>query len=288
MDANRLYFAVATRDIHAAESWKYRDRRIYHADSYSHTALALATLERLLGRNVMDRALRLYADRWRFRHPTLGDFIAAVNETSGRDWTWYFDRTFFSSDDVDYAVEEARSMPSQPPRGLFEKEGKLVEGPPPELAKARGYDSVVTVTRRGGAALPVEILLRFEGGQHPSGALGRAGPMDAPDRLAGAEAPRSDRGPGREDPARLRPFQQRATRRRRPARGGALDLPHGLLGAEPSRLPDGGLVSPASRAPCFLRGLASLPLEAVLALVALAHPARPLLGPDPPDLQLAP
>lgn len=165
VDANRRYFAVATRDIHAAESWRFRDSRTYSAASYSHTALALATLERLLGGNVMDRALRLYADRWRFRHPTLGDFIAAVNETSGRDWTWYFARTFFSSDDVDYAVEEARSTPSKPARGLFEKEGKLVEGPPPETAKARGYDSVVTVTRRGGAALPVEILLRFEGGK---------------------------------------------------------------------------------------------------------------------------
>jgi len=165
VDANRRYFAVATRDIHATKSWKFRDRRTYGAASYAHTALALATLERLLTTNVMDRALRLYADRWRFRHPTFGDFIAAVNDTAGRDWTWYFNRTFFSSDDVDYAVEEATSTPSKPPRGLFEKEGKLAEGPPPELAKAHGYDSAVTVTRRGGTALPVEILLRFEGGK---------------------------------------------------------------------------------------------------------------------------
>ena len=48
MDANRRYFAVATRDIHAAESWRFRDSRTYSAASYSHTALALATLERLL------------------------------------------------------------------------------------------------------------------------------------------------------------------------------------------------------------------------------------------------
>lgn len=165
VDANRRYFPQATRDIHAASSWKFRDSAAYAASSYSHTALALGTLERLLTTNVMDRALRLYCDRWKFRHPTLRDFIAAVNETSGRDWTWFFERTFFSSNDVDYAVEEATSVPSRAPKGLFEKDGKLSEGPPPALAKPRGYDSVVTVTRRGGTALPVEVLLRFEGGR---------------------------------------------------------------------------------------------------------------------------
>ena len=165
VDANRRYFGVATRDTHATWSWKYRDRAAYGAMSYSHTALALATLERLLTTSVMDRALRLYADRWRFRHPKMKDFVAAVNDVTGRDWSWYFDRTFFSSGQVDYAVEKATSVPSRPPRGLFEKEGKLGEGPPPELAKARGYDSAVTVTRRGETALPVEILLRFEGGR---------------------------------------------------------------------------------------------------------------------------
>ena len=85
VDANRRFFSVATRDIHAAKSWRFRDRVMYAAASYSHTALALATLERLLTTNVMDRALRLYADRWRFRHPTLADFIqGSCNKSRSR------------------------------------------------------------------------------------------------------------------------------------------------------------------------------------------------------------
>src|SRR5260370_11682803 len=123
----------------------------------------------------MDRALRLYADRWRFRHPRLPDFVAAVTETTGRDWSWYFDRTFFSSGSVDYAVDQAESVPSKPPKGLFEKDGKLSEGPPPELATARGWDSVVTVVRRGETALPVEVLLRFAGGYGIPAPLDRQG-----------------------------------------------------------------------------------------------------------------
>jgi hypothetical protein len=165
VDANRRFFSVATRDIHAAPSWRFRDRTVYAAASYAHTALALSTLERLLTTGVMNRALRLYADRWRFRHPRLRDFIQAVNDTTGRDWSWFFNRTFFSSGSIDYAVEEAESVAAKPPRGLFEKAGKLSEGPPPDLARVRGYDSVVTVTRRGETAMPVEVLLRFEGGK---------------------------------------------------------------------------------------------------------------------------
>ncbi len=66
---------------------------------------------------------------------------------------------------MDYAVDEARSAPSKVPRGLFEKDGKLAPEPPADMAKPRGYDSEVTVARRGETALPVEILLRFEGGR---------------------------------------------------------------------------------------------------------------------------
>ncbi len=165
LDVNRRYFEVADWDVLASESWRFRDRRSYGGQVYSKTALTLATLERLLGTPMMDRALRLYADRWRFGHPTTRDFIAAVNDATGADWAWFFDRTFYSSGIVDYAIGGAETKPARPPLGLFEKEGKLSDGPPAALARARGYDSVVTVVRRGDVAMPVDVLLRFEGGR---------------------------------------------------------------------------------------------------------------------------
>ena len=71
VDTNRRYFEMADWDVLASESWKFRDRSSsYGANVYSKTALTMATLERLLGTPEMDKALRLYADRWRFRHPT--------------------------------------------------------------------------------------------------------------------------------------------------------------------------------------------------------------------------
>ena len=113
----------------------------------------------------MNKALRLYADRWKFKHPTTADWIAAVNDATGRDYRWFFERTFFSSGAVDYAVEEATSQRVSVPRGLFEADGRLVETPPASLASPKGWDSVARRDRRGDVAMPVEVVLRFEGGR---------------------------------------------------------------------------------------------------------------------------
>ena len=164
VDEARRYFTVARHDLFARPSWRFRDRPEYGALVYSKTALTLATFERLIGTPAMDRCLWLYADRWRFRHPTTSDWVAAVRDATGRDWSWFFDRTFFSSGDVDFAVETATSERARPPKGLFEKDGKLEPGPPPPLAKTSGWRSTALVTRRGDVAMPVEVLLRFDGG----------------------------------------------------------------------------------------------------------------------------
>lgn len=164
LDVNRRYFRVAGQDVVAAPSWKFRSVSSYGGQVYSKTALVLATLERLIGTPTMNRALRLYADRWRFRHPKTSDFIATVNEATGQDWRWFFDRTLFSSGVVDYAVEDATSEKAKPPKGMFESEGRLVEKPPRDRASPKGWDTLVTVARRGDVAIPVEVALRFEGG----------------------------------------------------------------------------------------------------------------------------
>lgn len=165
IDTNRRYFAVATEDLLASPAWKFRNRSNYGAHVYSKTALLMATLERLLGTATMNRALRLYADRWRFRHPTTADWIAAVHDATGQDWRWFFDRTLFSSGAVDYAVEEATTEKAKPPKGLFETDGRLAEQVPRPLAAPKGWKTIVTVARRGDVAMPVEIVLKFEGGR---------------------------------------------------------------------------------------------------------------------------
>ncbi len=156
------------KDVMARPGWTYRDRSSYGTNSYSKPALTLQTLEGLVGEETMVRILRTFARRHRFAHPTTEDLVAVVNEVTGEDWRWFFQETFFSSSLCDYAVEvETRRVPE--PRGWFEgPDRRLSLGSPsePEDGTAtRAWRSRVTVVRRGGVRLPVEIRIDLADGR---------------------------------------------------------------------------------------------------------------------------
>jgi hypothetical protein len=152
-------------DRMATPAWAYRDVGSYSLNSYGKPALVLQTLEGLLGEETMTRVMRTYARRFRFAHPTTADFIATVNEVTGQDWQWFFDRTFFSSDLCDYGVE-ARNDPAPEPAGWFEDAaGRLALRSAPEGADDGATIARVTVVRHGGVVLPVELRVAFEDGR---------------------------------------------------------------------------------------------------------------------------
>jgi hypothetical protein len=155
-------------DRMAKPGWTYRDPASYVLNSYGKPSLVLQTLEGLLGEESMDRVLRVYARRFRFAHPTTGDFMATVDEVTGHDWGWFFEQTFFSSDLCDYAVS-VDQQPARVPAGWFEgRDGRLEYRPPSQPkqgARDGAVDSRVTLIRRGEVRMPVELLLRFADGR---------------------------------------------------------------------------------------------------------------------------
>jgi hypothetical protein len=160
LDTCRSAFSPVARGAIASPSTAFTSREAYGAVVYRKAALALFTLERLAGKEVMDRALRLYVDRWRFRHPTSADFVAAFEEAAGADWSFFFDGVIFQDGTLDYAVAEATTAVTRAPAGRF---GEVGEAAAPKAG--RGFDSDVLVERRGSIRLPVEVELRFEGGR---------------------------------------------------------------------------------------------------------------------------
>ncbi len=62
-------------------------------------AVLLALRNHVVGPAVFDEALREYARRWAFKHPTPGDFFRTMENVSGKDLSWYW-TAFFYSDDV--------------------------------------------------------------------------------------------------------------------------------------------------------------------------------------------
>jgi len=152
-------------DVMTRRSWDFRDADAYGVNAYTKPALSLQTLEGLVGDDVMTRILRTYARRYRFQHPTSEDFIATVNEVTGRDWRWFFDETWFSAEECDYAVS-AKTARTRRPLGYADGPGGPVLAPTRDDGDEddRGWESEVLVERLGGVRLPVEILVEFEDG----------------------------------------------------------------------------------------------------------------------------
>jgi hypothetical protein len=156
-------------DVMARRAWTYRDGGSYGLNSYGKPALVMQTLEGLLGEETMVKVLRTYARRHRFAHPTTEDFVATVNEVTGKDWRFFFDQTFFSANLCDYAVE-VESEPVRAPSGWFEgRDGRLelrAVGEREEGKDAeRRFESRVTVLRRGEVLLPVELRVELADGR---------------------------------------------------------------------------------------------------------------------------
>ena len=108
-------------------SWKFYNPMSYALNVYMRASTCLHTLENLIGKEVMLRAMRAFQSRFRFHHPSSRDFIATVNEVSGQDLNWLFDELFFGTSEWDYAVDQVTSQEITTARGIFDNQGKKSE-----------------------------------------------------------------------------------------------------------------------------------------------------------------
>jgi hypothetical protein len=155
-------------DVMARPAWGYRNADSYTVNAYTKPALSLQTLEGFVGDDIMTRILRTYARRYRFAHPTSEDFIAVVNEVTGRDYRWFFDQTWFSAEECDYAIA-VRNTQARVMAGYAEGADGRPELVPPARDQRRKdegpFDSEVIVRRLGGVRLPVEVRVEFADGR---------------------------------------------------------------------------------------------------------------------------
>ncbi len=146
----------------------------YATYSYNKPCLMLITLENMIGTPVMQRVMRTYFQRWRFKHPKSQDFIDVANEVSGIDLSAFFDQFLKNSFELDYAVASVYAERCRAPEGEWgwhdmtypvRKENTTATDQEPDSLKSPDmFRSVVKVQRRGEAVLPVDILLVFADG----------------------------------------------------------------------------------------------------------------------------
>jgi peptidase M1-like protein len=156
-------------DEMARKAWAYRTVDAYTVNAYGKPALSLQTLEGFVGEEAMTRILRTYARRHLFAHPTTEDFIAVVNEITGQDYRWFFDQTWFSAEQCDYAISVKNPRPPVLAGYTEGPDGRPLLVPASresDKGKADGpFDSEVTVLRLGGVRLPVEIRVELADGR---------------------------------------------------------------------------------------------------------------------------
>jgi hypothetical protein len=81
-------------------------------DRAHRVAMALHTLERLIGWPEFQAALNVFVARHNGRHPAIQDFAAVVTEQRGSDVTWFFDQAMRMDARFDYAVVNLTSVPA--------------------------------------------------------------------------------------------------------------------------------------------------------------------------------
>ena len=136
----------------------------YAALVYSRTATLLETLARTYGKAKLERALGVYARRFRFAHPRPEDLLATVRQELGPNAAEVLRVGLFEKGWVDYEVSQISSHAAHPALGLFDRNGARETVTRSENAKATDYAGTVLVTRKGTLRLPVSIALLFEDG----------------------------------------------------------------------------------------------------------------------------
>ena len=154
---------------------------------YSRTMTLMLDLEHQMGVPVLEKAMKAYYERWKFRHPSIADLEESLAESSGKRELVesIFNQQVFAANKVDDAIEDLVSEQDLPRPGthladgqwIEEKEGDVnavVEKQRKEWKKTHSpadeevagpfpYRTTVTLLRHG-APVPEKVVVHFADG----------------------------------------------------------------------------------------------------------------------------
>jgi aminopeptidase N len=83
--------------------------RYFGGNGYNKPAAALTILrETVMGPELFDKAFKEYAQRWAFKHPKPADFFRTMEDASAVDLDWFWRGWFYTTDNVDVAVDNVK------------------------------------------------------------------------------------------------------------------------------------------------------------------------------------
>jgi hypothetical protein len=80
-------------------------------NAYGKPAAGLNMLrETIMGHELFDYAFKMYANRWKFKHPTPEDFFRTMEDASGVDLDWFWRGWFYTTDFNDIGIKEVKQF----------------------------------------------------------------------------------------------------------------------------------------------------------------------------------
>ena len=98
-------------------------------NAYGKPATGLNILrETIMGRELFDYAFKVYANRWKFKHPTPEDFFRTMEDASAVDLDWFFRGWFYTTDFVDIGINNVKQYFVTETPTVALKEAKVRKG----------------------------------------------------------------------------------------------------------------------------------------------------------------
>ncbi|HEX9980063.1 MAG TPA: M1 family metallopeptidase [Flavobacterium sp.] len=122
--------------------------RQFGNNAYGKPAAGLNILrETIMGRDLFDYSFRMYANRWKFKHPTPEDFFRTMEDASGVDLDWFWRGWFYTTDFNDIGIKDVKQyfVSTEAPKNVQAPQStrrkRLVNGGPMVYMVAEGSES---------------------------------------------------------------------------------------------------------------------------------------------------
>ncbi|MGZ9586739.1 M1 family metallopeptidase [Paenibacillus marinisediminis] len=95
------------------DAWRYKDQNHYAENVYYRAKLVLLAMERQVGEKKMQRILKTYVSKYRFKHPSTTDFQRVVESVTKQKWSDFFNQYVYGQEMADFAVESIETRTVQ-------------------------------------------------------------------------------------------------------------------------------------------------------------------------------
>ena len=97
-------------------------------EQYAKVATSMSILrETVMGPELFDRAFKEYAQRWAFKHPKPADFFRTMEDASAVDLDWYWRGWFYTTDHVDFELDQVKWFKVKTEQANLEKKNVKVK-----------------------------------------------------------------------------------------------------------------------------------------------------------------